>query len=181
METTKNEMTTYAKNFFHRLRNYLDTKIYFYGSIQRNDYFPKSSDIDVDIFSNNISSTISKLQNLLGIKKCDFKNFVYKLHKTNKLAYGKKVQYEVPEENFSTEISIYEQKFKEDILNEHNSKTNLPFYVTILLVILKTFYYNLQILSKDSYKYIKRIIINYMVEGEDVEFVTTDISEDKEA
>ena len=40
---------------------------------------------------------------------------------------------------------------------------------------------NLQILSKDSYKYIKRIIINYMVEGEDVEFVTTDISEDKEA
>ena len=41
METTKNKMPPYAKQFFYNLSNYLDTQIYYYGSIQRNDYFPQ--------------------------------------------------------------------------------------------------------------------------------------------
>jgi len=175
MEYTKNEMPPYAKQFFYKLGNYLDTKIYYYGSIQRNDYFPNSSDIDVDIFTDNESSTISKLHNFLGVKSYQFKKFVYKLHKTNKIVNGKKVIYQDPENNFHTEISIYDEKYKTEILAEHNSKMILPFYVSILLIILKYLYYNLQILSKDNYKYYKRIIINYMVEGEDVEFITTDL------
>ena len=179
METTKNEMSNYAKHFFNKLKNYLDTKIYFYGSIQRNDYFPKSSDIDVDIFTDNVSSTVSKLHNLLGVEKYKFKNLVYKLHKTNKIVYGKKVTFKVPEENFSTEISIYEEKYKDAILQEHNSKLNLPFYVSFLLIILKTLYYNLQILPQEIYIYMKRFVMNYLVEGEDVEFIITDISSKK--
>jgi hypothetical protein len=175
MEYTKNEMPPYAKNFFFKLGNYLDTKIYYYGSIQRSDYFPNSSDIDVDIFTDNESSTISKLQNFLGVKSYKFKKFIYKLHKSNKIVNGKKVKYHDPEHNFNTEISIYNEKYKTEILSEHNSKMILPFYVSILLIILKYFYYNLQILSKDNYKCCKRFIINYMVEGEDVEFVTTDL------
>ena len=157
MEYTKNEMPTYAKQFFYKLGNYLDTKIYYYGSIQRNDYFPNSSDIDVDIFTDNKASCISKLQTFLGVKSYQFKNFVYKLHKTNKIVYGKKVNYQEPENNFHTEISIYDEKYKTEILAEHNSKMILPFYVSILLIILKYLYYNLQILSKDNYKYYKRI------------------------
>ena len=65
METTKNKMSHFAEKFFHKLKNYLDTKLYYYGSIQRNDYFPNSSDIDVDIFTDNEQSTITKLQNFL--------------------------------------------------------------------------------------------------------------------
>ena len=30
METTKNEMNAYSKNFFFKLGNYLDTQIYYY-------------------------------------------------------------------------------------------------------------------------------------------------------
>ena len=82
METTRNELPPYAKEFFYKLSNYLDTKIYFYGSVQRPDYFPASSDIDVDIFTDNESSTISKLQYFLGVEKFKFKKFLYKLHKT---------------------------------------------------------------------------------------------------
>ena len=66
METTKNELSPYSKTFFKKLSNYLDTKIYYFGSIQRNDYFPKSSDIDIDIFTDNEKSTILKLQNYLN-------------------------------------------------------------------------------------------------------------------
>ena len=52
METTKNKLTPYEKDFFDKLRNYIDKPIYFYGSIQRDDYLPQASDIDIDIFSN---------------------------------------------------------------------------------------------------------------------------------
>jgi predicted nucleotidyltransferase len=61
METTRNNLTPYSKHFFDSLSNYLDTKLYFFGSIQRRDYFPNSSDIDVDIFTDNEPGTILKI------------------------------------------------------------------------------------------------------------------------
>ena len=44
------------------MQEYLDTKLYFYGSVQRNDYIDNVSDIDICIFSDNIDSTILKVQ-----------------------------------------------------------------------------------------------------------------------
>jgi hypothetical protein len=180
METTKNEMSQYAKHFFFKLGMYLDLPIYYFGSVQRYDYFPNSSDIDVDLFTDNESSTILKLQNFLGVERYKFKKFVYKLHKTRKIVYGYKVKYEDPINNFFTEISIYNEKYKNDVLLEHNSKAILPFHVTCFLIILKFFYYKLQILPEETYSYFKKIIMNYMVEGEDVEFVTVNIPENEE-
>ena len=179
METTKNEMPEYAKHFFNKLSNYLDTKLYFYGSIQRNDYFPKSSDIDVDLFTDNMNSTISKLQHFFGVKRDDFKKFVYNLHKTNKIVFGYKIKYKDLDKNFITEISIYDEKYKAEIILEHNSKSILPFYISWLLIILKYFYYDLNIIPKEYYKYFKRIVMNYMIEGTDVEFITIEIPKDK--
>jgi hypothetical protein len=179
METTKNEMSQYAKEFFLKLGIYLDTPIYYYGSIQRNDYFPNSSDIDTDLFTDNESSIIIKLQNFLGVEKHKIKKFVYKLHKSQKIVYGHKVKYVDAKNNFSTEISIYNEKYKDDVLLEHNSKAILPIYVTILLIILKFFFYKVQILPEETYSYFKRIIMNYMVEGEDVEFISVSIPEIK--
>jgi hypothetical protein len=177
METTKNEMSQYGKYFFFKLGKYLDLPIYYFGSVQRYDYFPNSSDIDVDLFTDNESSTILKLQNFLGVERYKFKKFVYKLHKTQKIVYGYKVKYEDHSNNFFTEISIYNEKYKNDVLLEHNSKAILPFHVTCFLIILKFFYYKLQILPEETYSYFKKIIMNYMVEGEDVEFVTVNIPE----
>ena len=79
--------------------------------------------------------------------------------------------------NFTTEISIYNEKDKRDVLEEHNSKNNLPFYVSFLLIILKTFYYSFKILPDNVYDYFKKLLMNFMVEGEDVEFVGIDILE----
>jgi hypothetical protein len=179
METTKNKLTPFAENFFNKLSNYLETKVYYYGSIQRYDYFPMSSDIDVDIFTDNEVSTIYKLQSFLGIKKYEFKKFIYRLHKSNIIVNGYKVKYIDESQHFSTEISIYNNKFKEYVLDEHNSKTILPFYVSIMLIILKTLYYNMYIIPEPLYKFFKNIIMNYMVEGVDVEFITVDIPKHK--
>ena len=180
MENTKNNMPLYAKNFFDKLSNYLNTKIYYFGSIQRYDYFPKSSDIDVDIFTDNEEQTINYLMNFLGLKKYEFKKFVYKLHQTNKLVYGHKVKYKEPHNNFSVEISIYNENVKYEVLKEHNLKMDIPIYASILLIILKYLYYNFALLSKSNYKYLKGLIINYLIEGKDVEFVTTEIPKHKD-
>jgi hypothetical protein len=179
METTKNELPQHAVTFFNKLSKYLDTKIFFFGSVQRYDYFPESSDVDADIFTDNEMSTIHKLQNFLGVKKRDFKKFVYKLHKTNHLITGYKIEYK-DENNFSCELSIYNEKYKNSVLEEHNSKTELPFLVSFFLIILKCFYYKLQILPENIYKICKKFLMNYCVEGVDVEFVTTDLPEHKE-
>jgi hypothetical protein len=172
METTINKLTEYETQFFNKLSNYLDTKLYFYGSIQRADYFPKSSDIDVDIFVENEKNAIQKIQHFLNIEKSKFRKIIYSLHKTNKVVYGYKVKYEDVTHNFTTELSIYNEKYKKDILLEHNYKTFLPSYITFLLYILKSLYYNLKILPTPFYNYIKKIIINVLVEGKDCEFVT---------
>lgn len=179
METTKNEMPEYAKHFFNKLSNYLDTKLYFYGSIQRNDYFPKSSDIDVDIFTDNMNSIITKLQHFFSVNRNEFKKIVYKLNKTNKVVFGYKFIHKEPANNFSTEISIYDNKYKDAVILEQSSKFILPFYISWMLIILKNFYYNLGIIPKEYYKYLKRIVMNYMVEGVDVDFIVIEIPKDK--
>ena len=83
METTKNKLSPYETIFFNKLINYLDTKLYFFGSIQRYDYFPGISDIDVDIFTDNVSRTISQIQNYLNIDKKITNKFIYKVDKEN--------------------------------------------------------------------------------------------------
>ena len=180
METTKNKMPEFTEMFFNKMRNYLDTKLYFYGSIQRYDYFPNSSDIDVDIFTDNEQSTISKLQIFLDVDRDDFKKIFYRIYGTNTIIHGYKIKYSDKLNNFSTEISIYNTKQKSEILKEHLRKTNLPFYVITLLSCLKFVYYKLQILPKAVYYYFKNIFINIMIDGKKADFFLNEIPKRRE-
>jgi predicted nucleotidyltransferase len=47
MEYTKNKLPIKTHKFLNKLSNYLDTKLYFYGSVQRLDFFTNQSDIDI--------------------------------------------------------------------------------------------------------------------------------------
>ena len=174
METTNNKLTSEQIKFFKKLSNYLDTKLYYYGSIQRKDYFPGTSDIDVCIFTDNNTETKYKLISFLGLKKNEYKKIIFKLHKSKKMVYGYKIKYKNETTKINVEFSIYNEKDKEHVLTEHNSKKDLPFYILWLLIIVKFFYYNLEILPKSIYYKCKRFIMNYMVEGEDTEFVIID-------
>ena len=181
METTKNKLSPYETIFFDKLSNYLDTKIYFFGSIQRYDYFPGISDIDIDIFTDNVSRTISQIQNYLNIDKKITIKFIYKIDKKNseyKIVNGHKIQYEDPENSLSVEFSIYDEKFKELVLDEHNRKTAMPFFVTFFLVIVKYLYYVLCIIPKDVYKIFKNFLMNTCIDGKDAEFVALDVKKE---
>ena len=175
METIKNKLSNNEKFFFHKLSNYLDTQLYYFGSVQRNDYFPSSSDIDVDIFTENENATILKLMNFLNVDRNEFKRFVWTLNNSNnKLAHGYKLMYRNLEHNFSVEFSIYNEKYKQKILYEHNDKTNLPFYATILLVIIKFLYYTLHIIPGSWYRNSKNLILSKLIFKKEDHFVIID-------
>ena len=93
METTKNDFSPYEKTFFNKMSNYIGEPIYFFGSIQRCDYFPGLSDIDIDIFTFDEKTTLIKLQKFLNMESSDFKKFVYKMDKTNQIITGYKTKY----------------------------------------------------------------------------------------
>jgi len=171
METTKNKLSPYAEGFFKRLSNYLDTKLYFFGSIQRNDFIVNGSDIDVDIFTDNEASTISKLQNFLNLKKENFKKIVLYTYLTKKVVYGHKITYDEPLHNLSVEICIFNENVKEYVLKDHKYKTNLPFYVSFFLIIIKTLYYKFGILPKKIYMKLKRFFMDNMINGEKQDFI----------
>ena len=68
MEEINKKLTDKQREFFNNLSIYIDKPIYFYGSIYRVDYLPGKSDIDIDIFTDNESSTIQILYN--HIERC---------------------------------------------------------------------------------------------------------------
>jgi predicted nucleotidyltransferase len=175
METTRNKLTKDEKIFFFKLSNYLDTKLYYFGSVQRADYFPNSSDIDVDIFTHNEKSTIMQLMNFLNVERKQFKRFVWKLNNNNdKLAHGYKLMYKNEANNFSVEFSIYNEKYKRYILYEHNDKKDIPLHATVLLIIIKFLYYTLQIIPSKWYTEAKKFILSTLIFKKDDHFVVID-------
>lgn len=179
MENTKNDLSPYASQTFNKLSKYLDKKLLFFGSVQRHDYFHGSSDIDVDIFTDNVPSTISKMQHFFNVSKNNFKKFVWKMNKSNRLADGYKIMYKEPENEFFAEFSIYDEKFKKDVLEEHNGKTILPFYASVLLIILKFLYYKLHLIPDKLYTFTKKKILSLMIGLPDDEFIVLDMKSKK--
>jgi hypothetical protein len=175
METTKNNLTPYEKDFFDKLRNYIEKPIYFYGSIQRDDYFPQMSDIDIDIFSDNEKSTIILIQNFLNLNKSNFKKSFYKMDKTNLVIPGYKSKYIDEDYDLNVEISVYNEKYKGEILREHTSKFNLPIYITIVLIFLKILHYNLKLLPTSYYSKFKKFLTNNFYDNNKAEFIILDV------
>ena len=169
MEQINNRLTDKQKEFFNNLSIYIDKPIYFYGSIIRMDYIPGKSDIDIDIFTDNELSTINMLCNYLGLNKYDFRKSVYKIN--SKMVYGYKGKYEDKTKDINIEMAIYNTKYKDIILQEHSNALSLPFYVSITLIIIKFFYYNLGFISNDMYRKCKQLLMN---PGGELKFIIVD-------
>lgn len=163
--TIKNKLTVPEKIFVENLSMYIDKPLYFYGSILRSDYIKGKSDIDIDIFTDNTSSTIQKIGNLLNVKKYQFKKFILKID--NLIVNGYKIKYK--DDYINTEISVYDEKYKNIILKEHNIGYNLPLYASIALFIIKQLFYNFKLISSKTYKNCKRFLMNKNAEMKFIE------------
>jgi predicted nucleotidyltransferase len=157
MNTNRDDFPKEIKDFFKRLENYLDTELYFYGSVNRPDYVHGKSDIDIGIFTDNEYSMLNKLQHFLHAKRNAFDKLVWKLNGTMIYGYKIKCQDYI---DLKCEIAIYNNEFKDIILEEQRQYNSIPFYISILLFILKTMYYTFPIISEKTYSAYKRFIFN---------------------
>jgi hypothetical protein len=110
----------------------------------------------------------------LNVSKDSFKKSLYKMDKTNVVIPGYKSKYIDDVNNLIVEISVYEEKYKEEILKEHQSKFRVPLYVTILLVVLKILHYHLGILPIFYYSRFKKYLTNFC-DNNEAEFVIIDL------
>jgi hypothetical protein len=56
-------------------------------------------------------------------------------------------------------------------LTEHNSKKNLPFYATYLLIIIKYLFYKLNIIPAEVYTYLKKNILSILIFKKEDDFL----------
>ena len=157
--STKNSLTIDEQRLINGLREYLDTELYFYGSIQRNDYIAGKSDIDVAIFTDNEKSVILKMQNYLNVDKSKFRKVLWKLKQNNTITYGYKLRYH--RNNMLFEFAIYNEKAKQDVIQFQDTTILIPFYVTWLLQILKLLYYQLHIIPYNWYMDFKKFVFKW--------------------
>jgi hypothetical protein len=168
MNTIRDDFPDNVKQFFNKLQNYLDTDLYFYGSVNRPDYIPNKSDIDVAIFTDNEKSVMVKIQHFLHLKNNSFDKVVWKLR--GKMIYGYKIKCE-KYVNINCEIAVYNNDFKEILLDDMKSANKLPQYIAFLLFILKTLHYTFPIISSKTYAEYKRYLFNdIMLQKKDTVF-----------
>lgn len=163
MEYTKNNLSPEIKTFFKKLSNYIGEKVYFYGSVQRFDYFPEHSDIDVHVFSDNIHELINRLRHYLHLKNKYIKKIMIYLSESKYMVYGYKIIYRSNDLKLKTEITVYSNKYKKVVLKDDNAVINIPSYIVFVLFILKVLYYQLSILDKQQFNFYKCNLINNYV------------------
>jgi hypothetical protein len=168
MNVIRNDLPKDLKDFFKRLEDYLDTKLYFYGSVNRPDYDHGKSDIDVAVFTDNEYSTMVKIQHFLHVKRNAFDKVVWKLE--GEMIYGYKIKCE-KYINYKCEIAIYNNEFKKTLLADMRNYNVIPVHIGILLYILKMLHYTVPLLSSKTYSDYKRLLFNkLMINKQDTVF-----------
>jgi hypothetical protein len=165
METTRNALPSKLKHFLDKLKDYLDTPLYYYGSVQREDYVAGQSDIDVAIFTDNENSIISKMCHFLHVKRKEFKKII--IRRSGNIVYGYKIKYKTETVNDNgtlivCEFAIYNTNFKLVLMDHYNKINNVPIFILFLLFILKQVYYVFPIISKKNFKDLKNYIFDVL-------------------
>ena len=156
MEEIKDRLVNYKYNFFTNLQNYLGVDLIFFGSIKRSDFFANSSDVDIAIITDNISSTLSKLKQILNISNKNIKKIYQKYtEKSGEIVIGYKIKFEDKDNNLSFDILLYDEKYRNSVQQNLDDVNNLPLYMIVILCFVKFLYYKLNLITKDFYMYFK--------------------------
>lgn len=167
MNTIPTVLPKNLQNFFLDLENYIETDMYFYGSSIRGDYHKNKSDIDICIFSDNEKSMMNKIKIFLKGSKENIKKVVWRYEKN--IIYGYKIKFKVDDNR--CEMFVYNEKFKDLIIQYIRIPLNTPFYILWILYILKFIYYTIPILPKNIYIYLKTLCIKKLIINKDSEFL----------
>lgn len=156
----KSRLTEEQILFIENLQDLIQTKIYFYGSIERKDYFNGKSDIDIDIFPANVQSTLFKLRQVGMVPNNEVKYVKWSLFMPEKHKF-KCIKVSVKNNNVSLEINIYNQNKRNEVLNAR--KYQLQQFNTglqYILMIFKKMHYEYGIITIDTLMKIKIFLYN---------------------
>lgn len=160
----KTKMPIHIQDFFKKLEKFIGNPILFFGSIQRIDYFPNSSDIDAVVFVNDEKTTMNKIQNFLNLSTKPFKHFFNYIPLCKKVVKGYKYVIKDPDNKFKADLLIYNNRYKDCVLKDTEQIRNMPYYCAIILYILKFLYYN-NLLPQKLFVYSKRILFSFIRDG----------------
>ena len=162
MEDIKSKLNSEDKYYFLKnLQDYIGEELLFFGSIKRCDFMQENSDIDIAIISENKESVLKKLQHYLNLHDNKIRKIIQKIPNKNSVMYGYKTNYDNDQLDLSLEIIIYDNKYKEDILNHIHKINNIPFYILLPIIIVKLLYYKLNIIPKDVLKMVKITLLKF--------------------
>jgi predicted nucleotidyltransferase len=163
MEDIKDRLGERNYHFLKKFEKYIGSELIFFGSIKRCDFFKEHSDIDIAIISDNVQDTLTKIKFFLDIDNRKIRKIFQKFPDTHSIVHGYKTNYDDFENNFLLEIVIYDEKYREQVLESINNTNNFPFYITYFLFFIKLFYYKLHLISSETYKWFKNILMeNYL-------------------
>jgi hypothetical protein len=141
--------------FLQSLEEFTNHKIYYFGSSRRFDYI-QGCDIDIAMFTDNTASLIAQVVGLLNIGN-DFKHIVHIEQAI--VINGYKLIYK--NNDVDIELVIYDNKFKNIMLNFYERSANIPLIISLILLALK-YLNNFGVLTKKHYYKIKKFLfINF--------------------
>lgn len=154
LENIKDKLNKIQYNYFLGLKDLIDLPIYFIGSIARSDYIPDKSDLDIEIFSNNILSTKLKIEYLFNYQYKKLKFIIFYIN--DKPFSGYKYYFDDKIRDIKFDFTVYNIECKDILLQHRKKEINLPFTYSLLFYILKNLYYNLYIINKKIYTKLKQ-------------------------
>ena len=160
------KLTNQQISFLEEIQEYIGCKFYYYGSIERMDYMPGKSDIDIDVITPNVYSTLFKLRQFLSTPEQVVQNIMWTARKPVKYTfYCKKIKF--ANDFIKLELSIYDEKYKSRLLEIRDFKRDIPLSALMIVYILKTFYYKLNMISTSNIAAAKKFIMGSLLDMED--------------
>jgi len=140
--------------FLSIFEDQLELTLYFIGSITRSDFIKGKSDLDIEVFTENMTSTKYKVNHLLNYyyKKKEPKYMVFKINGTPISGY----KYCFKNKDIFFDFTIYKKESQELLLHQRIIEINIPVTLSIFLFIIKYLYYYLHVINNDQYSFIKK-------------------------
>ena len=156
LEEVKDKLGKNQYNYFLQIKEQIDLPLYFLGSITRCDYIKGKSDLDIEVFTDNFDSTILKMEYLFDYyQRKRTRNFI--VFKINNIPIsGYKYYFKDKQRNICFDFTIYNKSSKNIVLHHRIIEKNLPYLLSLFLVMIKILYYHLSIINNSIYSYIKK-------------------------
>jgi hypothetical protein len=142
--------------YFLELQEKIVLPLFFMGSITRSDYIKGKSDLDIEIFSDNVTSTKEKLNYLFNYYEGQKENTII-IVKIKDIPFSG-YKYTVNQDGIQFDLTLYKKESQKTILYYRIREINIPFTISAFLIIIKFLHYRLNIINERNYYLIKKSV-----------------------